>query len=142
MEQMTARPGMHFTDAFGSQSTKTAGGMHLPAPVSKRKVFSAARRWAVARIADPPMISTPLSLTIIRRLPAKPFNVSGQSARRLPVNPADDLVDDFLVYTADLVGVFLVNRADVMDPCLPAFLAIYPPLSRQLSLRAGRRLSN
>jgi hypothetical protein len=77
--------------------------------------FSAAQRLAVARIADPPIISTPSSLTIIRRLAAKQFNVSDQSARRFPVNPADDLVDDFFVYTADLVGAFLVDRADVID---------------------------
>jgi hypothetical protein len=64
------------------------------------------------------MISKPSSLTIIRQLPAKPFNVSGQSARRLPVNPADDLVDDFLVYTANLVSAFLVDRADVIDALL------------------------
>jgi hypothetical protein len=32
---------MHFTDTFSSRSTKTAGWMHLPAPVSKRKVFTA-----------------------------------------------------------------------------------------------------
>jgi hypothetical protein len=47
MEQMAGRSGMHFTGTFGSRSTKTAGGMHLPAPVSKRKVFTALSHTSV-----------------------------------------------------------------------------------------------
>jgi hypothetical protein len=47
MEQTAGRYGMHFIDTFGSRSTNTARGMHLPTPVSKKKVLNALSHTSV-----------------------------------------------------------------------------------------------